>query len=130
MYSRDFIAVDALDECQTSDRCRTRFLSELFDLQTKHGVNIFATSRFIPEIIDHFKTDVSLEIRARTDDVARYLECHIQQLPSIVQKDRQLQEEITKGILEAVDGMFLLAPIYLDSLNDSLSLNEREYYSL
>jgi hypothetical protein len=109
MYSRVFIIVDALDECQASDRCRTKFLSELFDLQTKHGANIFATSRFIPEIIDHFKPDVSLEIRARADDVARYLKCHIQQLPSIVQKDRQLQEEITEGILEAVDGMCALS---------------------
>jgi len=33
MYSRVLIIVDALDECQTSDGCRTVFLSELFNLQ-------------------------------------------------------------------------------------------------
>ncbi|KAH6970509.1 ankyrin repeat-containing domain protein [Ilyonectria sp. MPI-CAGE-AT-0026] len=124
MYSRVFIIVDALDECRASDRCRTRFLSELFNLQTRHGTNIFATSRFIPEIMDRFETSLSMEIRASPDDVARYLEGHIWQLPSFVQQDRQLQEEITTGISEAVDGMFLLAQLYLGLLGDKLTLND------
>ncbi|KAH8743816.1 hypothetical protein F5883DRAFT_440557, partial [Diaporthe sp. PMI_573] len=124
IYSRVFIIVDALDECQASDGCRRRLLSELVNLQTSQGTNIFATSRFIPEIVDHFKTSISLEIRATTDDVARYLEGHIAQLPSFVQQDRQLQEEVKTGISEAVDGMFLLAQIYLGLLDDKLTLNE------
>jgi hypothetical protein len=108
MHSRVFIIVDALDECQASNKCRARFLSELFDLQKRHGANILATSRFIPEIIDRFGAGVSLEIRASTDDVARYLENHVQDLPSIVQEDPQLQEEITTGISKTVDGMCVL----------------------
>ncbi|EXK77320.1 hypothetical protein FOQG_17970 [Fusarium oxysporum f. sp. raphani 54005] len=124
MHSRVFIIVDALDECLASDGCRTRFLSELFNLQTRHGTNIFATSRFIPEIMDRFETSLSIEIRASPNDVARYLEGHIEQLPSFVQHDRQLQEEITTGILEAVDGMFLLAQLYLGLLGDKLTLND------
>jgi hypothetical protein len=106
MYSRVFIIVDALDECQVSDGCRARFLSELFSLQT-HGANIFVTSRYIPEILDQFKTSLLLEIRATTDDVVRYLEGHIGQLPRFAQKDQQLQEEIKTGISEAVDGMYV-----------------------
>ncbi|KAJ4182613.1 hypothetical protein NW759_017119 [Fusarium solani] len=121
MYSRVFIIVDALDECPASDGCRTRFLSELFNLQTRHGTNIFATSRFIPEIMDRFKTSLSIEIRASPDDVARYLEGHIGQLPSFVRQDRQLQEEITTGISEAADGMFLFAQLYLGLLADKLT---------
>ncbi|KAF5227359.1 hypothetical protein FAUST_11836 [Fusarium austroamericanum] len=124
MHSRVFIIIDALDECLASDGCRTRFLSELFNLQTRHGTNIFATSRFIPEIMDSFETSLSIEIRASPDDVARYLEGHIEQLPSFVQHDRQLQEEITTGISEAVDGMFLLAQLYLGLLGDKLTLND------
>jgi Cdc6-like AAA superfamily ATPase len=31
-YSRVFILVDALDECQTTDACQKRFLSEIFTL--------------------------------------------------------------------------------------------------
>ncbi|CAF3539468.1 unnamed protein product, partial [Fusarium graminearum] len=140
MHSRVFIIIDALDECLASDGCRTRFLSELFNLQTRHGTNIFATSRFIPEIMDRFQTSLSIEIRASPDDVARYLEGHIEQLPSFIQHDRQLQEEITTGISEAVDGMyvliigkveqpltirrFLLAQLYLGLLADKLTLND------
>ncbi|KAH7231317.1 nucleoside phosphorylase domain-containing protein [Fusarium redolens] len=124
MHSRVFIIVDALDECQASNSCRARFLSELFDLQKRHGANILATSRFIPEIIDRFGASVSLEIRASTEDVARYLENHVQDLPSIVQEDPQLQAEITTGISEAVDGMFLLAQLYLGLLADKLTPND------
>ncbi|RTE69030.1 hypothetical protein BHE90_016591 [Fusarium euwallaceae] len=126
MYSRVFIIVDALDECQASDGCRTRFLEELFKLQTRHGINIFATSRPIPEIIDCFKASLltKIEIRASPDDVARYLEGHIGQLPSFVQQDRQLQEEITACISDAVDGMFLLAQLYLGLLSDKLTPND------
>lgn len=102
-----FIVVDALDECQTSESCRERFLSELFNLQKMHGINIFATSRSIMEIVDRFKTSISLEIRASTADVAQYLEGHISELPSFVQQDRRLREEIMAGISEAVDGMYV-----------------------
>jgi hypothetical protein len=45
IYSRVFIIVDALDECQASDGCRARFLTEIFSLQTKTGANLFTTSR-------------------------------------------------------------------------------------
>ena len=107
-YSRVFLIVDALDECKALDGCRARFLSELFDLQTYCGANILVTSRYIPDITDRFKSNVILEIRARTDDVARYLEGHIGQLPSFVQDNRQFQEEIKEAILEAVDGMYVL----------------------
>ena len=33
--SRVFIVIDALDECQASDGCQARFLSEIFNLQVK-----------------------------------------------------------------------------------------------
>jgi Cdc6-like AAA superfamily ATPase len=108
MYLRVFIMVDALDECQTSDVCRTRLLSELFNLQTKQGTNILATSRFIPEIVDRFKGTLSLEIRASRKDVERYLEGRMEQLLPFVQQSSQLQEEIKTGISEAVDGMYVL----------------------
>ncbi|SCO06135.1 related to nucleoside phosphorylase [Fusarium fujikuroi] len=124
IHSRVFIIVDALDECLAINGCRRRFLSELFNLQTRHGINIFATSRFIPEIVDRFETKLSIEIRASPDDVARYLEGHMGQLPSFVRHDRQLQEEITTTISEAVDGMFLLAQLYLGFLGDKLTVND------
>ncbi|KAI5459592.1 hypothetical protein BGZ63DRAFT_360315 [Mariannaea sp. PMI_226] len=122
-YSRVFIIVDALDECQTDYGCRTRFLSEVFKLQEMYGISIFATSRFVPDITDCFQQSLSKEIRASAGDVARYLQDHIGQLPFFVQQNQKLKEEILTGISQAVDGMFLLAYLYLDSLRDKLTPN-------
>ena len=105
LYSRVFIIVDALDECRASDGCRTRFLLELFSLQTKCGVNIFATSRFIPEITEKFGGSLSLEILASEHDVRRYVDGHISHLPSFVGRSSDLQEEIKTRIIHSVKGM-------------------------
>ncbi|UKZ79450.1 hypothetical protein TrVFT333_007205 [Trichoderma virens FT-333] len=122
IYSKIFIIVDALDECQNLVGCRQAFIRELFMLQGKCEVNLFITSRFIPEIVDRFKTaSVSLEIRASTKDIRRYLKGHIGQLPMFVQQNQKLQQEVVTGISEAVDGMFLLAQIYLSSLSDKVT---------
>ena len=107
MYSRVFIVVDALDECQVFDGCRSRFLSEIFNLQVKCGVNVFATSRFIPGITERFNGSTSLEIRASGEDVRKYLEGHMSQLPSFVSCNVDLQEEIVNKIVQAVDGMYV-----------------------
>ncbi|KAI9854336.1 MAG: hypothetical protein M1813_001290 [Trichoglossum hirsutum] len=116
IYSRVFIVIDALDECQVTDGCRSRFLSEIFNLQVKCGASVFATSRFIPEITEKFNGSTSLEIRASNEDVRKYLKGHMSQLPSFVSRNVDLQEEIMTEIVQAVDGMFLLAQLYLDSL--------------
>lgn len=108
MYSRVFIIVDALDECQATGHCRTRFLTEIFDLQAKCGVNIFATSRFIPEVIEKFGDSISLEIRASEQDVQKYIDGHISHLPSFVRCRPDLQEEIKTAIINAVDGMYVV----------------------
>jgi Cdc6-like AAA superfamily ATPase len=103
LYSRVFIVVDALDE--VSDSCRDRILPELFTLQQNCAVNIFATSRHIPEVVKHFHNSIPIEIRASKADVMLYLECHMEQLPAFVQGDQQLQDDIKARIAEAVDGM-------------------------
>ncbi|RYP44175.1 hypothetical protein DL768_009323 [Monosporascus sp. mg162] len=118
LYSRVFIIIDALDECQISGGCRSTFLSEIFTLQAKCKTNLFVTSRFIPEIMKTFDGRMSLEIRATREDIFRYLEEHMRQLSAFDEWSWQLQEEIKTGISEAVDGMFLLAQIYLNSLDD------------
>ena len=107
MYSRVFIIIDALDECQSSDGCRARFLSELFDIQKRHAANILATSRFIPDIEKEFEGSVSLEIRARDDDVRMYLAGHMDRLPSFVRSSLDLQNNIKTTIAKTVNGMYV-----------------------
>jgi Cdc6-like AAA superfamily ATPase len=105
-YSKIFIIVDALDECEVSGQCRKRFLSKIFELQTKVNANFFATSRPIMDIEKLFNGCPSCEILASEEDVRRYLDDHMSQLPSFVLSKSELQEEIKTEILRAVEGMY------------------------
>jgi Cdc6-like AAA superfamily ATPase len=106
-YSRTFILIDALDECQLSGGVRNKLLSELFRLQAHTGASLFATSRFIPGIEKEFKGSMLLEIRANSEDVQRYLDGHMSGLPSFVSRSSDLKEEIKSEIIKAVDGMYV-----------------------
>jgi len=107
-YSKTFIIIDALDECQASDGDRKRLLSEIFNLQAKTGASLLTTSRFIPEIEKEFKGSISLEIRASDEDVQRYLEGQMFRLASCVMRNTNLQGIIKSSIIKAVDGMYVL----------------------
>lgn len=109
MYSKVFIIIDALDECHTSSDCRTRFLTESLDFQATCDVNIFATSRFIPQIMQRFNDCMKLEIRAHDQDVQRYLRGRILQCESklLISHSEEMQADITK----AVDGMSVTSPV-------------------
>ena len=104
-YSSTFVVIDALDECGNSDGGCRQFLAEIFKLQAKTGASLFATSRFIPDIVEEFKGNPSLEIRADDGDVRRYLDGHMSQLRPFVSRKLDLQEEIKTEIVKAVDGM-------------------------
>lgn len=106
LYSRVFIVVDALDECQAGDS-RRRFLTELFHLEAKSRANIFVTSRFIPEIVKSFCKSVSLEIRASKEDIERYLEGQMRLLSSFDDWSLPLQCEVKTRISDVVDGMYV-----------------------
>jgi Cdc6-like AAA superfamily ATPase len=107
-FSKTYIIIDALDECDTSDGNQQKFLSELLDLQGRAQVSLFATSRPIPEIEEKFKEKSceSLEIRASQNDVEKYISSHMQNLPSFVMNKPDLQREIQSAIVNAVNGMY------------------------
>ena len=107
-YSRAFIIIDALDECQVSHEGRGKFLREIFNLQAKTGVNVFATSRFIQDIENQFNGSIKLEIRASDADVQKYLDGKLQNSQSWVLKNPYLQAEIKSRIAKAADGMCVL----------------------
>jgi Cdc6-like AAA superfamily ATPase len=105
LHSQVFIIVDALDECQISNSCRPKFLSSIFDLQAKTSAKLFATSRPLLDIEKELKGCLSLEILASDEDVRRYLNGNMSQLPKFVLRKPELQEEITTKIVKAVEGM-------------------------
>ncbi|RMZ68355.1 ankyrin [Pyrenophora seminiperda CCB06] len=117
-YSTVYIVVDALDECLDSNGTRRQFLAKLRDLQAGHDIRLMATSRFIPEIVDWFNEGLKLEVQASKEDVERFVAGQIWRLPKCIQRDPALQEFVQEKIVEAVDGMFLLARLYTDSLQD------------
>ena len=106
-YARVYILVDALDECQSRGGCRSELLRRLFAAQSHSSINIFATSRPIPEISAAFQDAVSVEIRATPSDVTAYTESRLAFLPSFVARNLQLQEEIKTAIVTSVGGMYV-----------------------
>ena len=57
--------------------------------------------------MNEFKEAISLEIRASNEDVRKYLNSHMLQLPSCVLKSRDLQEKVKTEIVQTVDGMYV-----------------------
>jgi hypothetical protein len=104
---RAFIIIDALDECSGTDRVLSRFMEELFKLQAKTGCSVFATSRPILDIPKEFKRRGSsiVEIRARDEDVRRYLDGHINQISTYVREAPGIERKIKSTIIKAADGM-------------------------
>ncbi|RYP65432.1 hypothetical protein DL770_009008 [Monosporascus sp. CRB-9-2] len=100
-YSSVYVVVDALDECAYKDGTRSQLLAELHGLQQ-----------------NEFRSMPTLEVRASGTDVKRFVLGQIYRLPKCVQRDEELQGFAQDKIVEAVDGMFLLARLHVDSLLD------------
>ncbi|KAL8901819.1 MAG: hypothetical protein Q9207_005011 [Kuettlingeria erythrocarpa] len=96
-YAKVYVVIDALDECLDQDGSRSQLLSMLRELQSTGRLFLMVTSRFIPEVVQQFSLSPMLEIRASAFDVKSSLEHRIS---------------------TAVDGMFLLARLHVDSLLD------------
>jgi Cdc6-like AAA superfamily ATPase len=106
-YSRVFIVVDALDECNENDGTCQMLLSRLRILQTTSPVNILITSRFLPKIVQEFCDSMQLEIRASDEDMKRYLDAQMFRLSSCVRAKPGLQEIIRHDIINAANGMYV-----------------------
>ncbi|KAF3219283.1 hypothetical protein TWF106_007124 [Orbilia oligospora] len=128
LYTRVFIAIDALDEC--GGMSWARLLEGMFNLQTKHNINLITTSRFIPEIIKKFETFPSLEIRASNDDIENYLGGCFDgsqmelEFSSVIRSNQNLREEIKRVITEFADGMFLLAQLYIRTFEGEMTVKD------
>lgn len=107
-FSRVFILVDALDECQIAESSLVKFVSEILALQSRHNVSLFATSRYSPRLASAFGSSLKQDIRANAEDVHTYPQGHLHELPSFVSQNHNLQKAIIDRITETVDGMYVL----------------------
>ncbi|KAH7070225.1 hypothetical protein FB567DRAFT_633870 [Paraphoma chrysanthemicola] len=115
-FSRVFILVDALDECDDLHGTRKDLITQLYKLQTECAVNVLATSRSEIQFTKTFKKSLILEIRAQDEDVEQYLEAQLSTVSDFARVDQSLRDEIKVKITESIDGMFQLAPLHLNSL--------------
>ncbi|KAK6543470.1 hypothetical protein TWF694_000216 [Orbilia ellipsospora] len=121
LYSKVFIVVDALDECQLD--ARQELLTRLFEFQLKSRANVFATSRHIHDIEARF-TGPALEITGSKYDLQKYLEANLPSLQGMLEKESQLWEEIKRKIIGEANGVFLLVRLRLDSFKGFVTKNE------
>jgi hypothetical protein len=105
LYSRVFIAVDAIDELNIN--CRAKFLSGILTLQRKCRVNLFVTSRLIPEIIEELRGSLRVEIRATEEDVRKYLDDHMSPRRAFLMRNWGLQHEIKAKIIKSAEGKYV-----------------------
>ncbi len=105
-YSRIFIAVDALDECD--DSSRDKMLAEIFALRSRIQIsmNIIATSRMNDTIQRRFDGFPSLEIYARHDDIQNYVAMQTELLETDL-LDNDIREKIQNGVTTAAEGMYV-----------------------
>ncbi|EGS19501.1 uncharacterized protein CTHT_0049690 [Thermochaetoides thermophila DSM 1495] len=116
-----FVIVDALDECQMSNNVRSKFIKTLLQLQSRGtNVNLLATSRPEPDIMEAFSGYSYLEIIAQKDDIERYIRNRMSDW-HVVSNYPDLRDEVVSCIISVADGMFLLARLFLESLKSKVS---------
>jgi hypothetical protein len=105
-FSKIFLVIDALDECNDDDGTRTSLIGEIRRLPP--SLHLLCTSRQIRDIEQLFIGTPRQEIRASDTDVGSYVMSSIEQNPRLkkqVLADATLLEEITRNIVAKVDGM-------------------------
>ncbi|KID86739.1 Nucleoside phosphorylase domain protein [Metarhizium guizhouense ARSEF 977] len=113
--SRVFLIVDALDECQMTEGCQVDFISGLFTFKHVVKANIFATSRHIHRIQKKFRGCISLEIKAKVEDIRMYLRGQRRRFTQGLVND-ELQARIESKVIKASKNMFLLAAFHMNRL--------------
>lgn len=66
------------------------------------------TSRDLPRVTEKVQNGVRLEVRASDDDVGKYVDGHMDDLPNFLSKSPKIQQSIKKAVVTAVDGMYVL----------------------
>ncbi|EGN99623.1 hypothetical protein SERLA73DRAFT_106266 [Serpula lacrymans var. lacrymans S7.3] len=116
-FSQVFVVADALDEVSEDNR-RAELLHSLQSL----GGSLLVTSRDIPTIGAALYNNERMDIRAREDDMCKYIDgrirsgSHLTQLNRLLDKHPHVKQKIIKYLPKKAQGMFLLCRLHLDSL--------------
>ncbi len=104
-FSTVYLVLDALDECL--EEVRSPLILQLKAFSP--SVRLLVTTRFIDGILSEFRNDTTLEIRANSEDLKRYIGSRIEgnsRLARQLQGKAALAQEICDGIIAKADGMY------------------------
>jgi nucleoside phosphorylase len=104
-FSRSFIVVDGLDEWSEQENDQWDLTDELLRLHERTGIDLFATSRCIPHILDKFSRYPSLHISCHEDDVRLYVEQNLWRISKHLDICESLEDQIKAGICKTCHGM-------------------------
>ncbi|QGI78717.1 hypothetical protein CEK25_005446 [Fusarium fujikuroi] len=121
LFSKVFLVVDALDEWATEHGDLYSLPAELLLLQRKLDMNLLATSRPIPLISNQFEDHPSVSISAQQQDIYAYVDNFRWPESSCVGQIAELRGLVKQALSQIVGGIFLLARLYLHSLENETS---------
>ncbi|KAL8893733.1 MAG: hypothetical protein Q9192_004980, partial [Flavoplaca navasiana] len=116
-----YLVIDALDECL--EEIRSPLILHLKTFSP--SIRLLVTTRFIDGILSEFRNDTTLEIRANSEDLKRYIGSRIEgnsRLARLLQGKTALAHEIYDAIIAKADGMFLAAKLHVDCLASKTSV--------
>ncbi|RAL65362.1 hypothetical protein DID88_000930 [Monilinia fructigena] len=123
-FTRLYLVVDALDECDETKKIRTDLIHELRALPS--NTHVLLTSRRLGDIEEKLSGYPHLEIRASDNDVQKYLEARIDREENILKfckKDPTLRKTIVGKIAEKAHGMFLLVHLHIEAIASELKIS-------
>ena len=119
-YSKAFIIIDALDECEETNGTRRDFIAQL--LRLPPHVSLMITSRDVLSIQHKLSHFCRLEVRARDADVRTYLERRIEREERLIRHVEAvpaLRRTIVETIMKKVEGMSVVFCRPMEFLNRS-----------
>ncbi|KAH7209900.1 hypothetical protein DER44DRAFT_864517 [Fusarium oxysporum] len=122
LFSKVFMVIDALDKWRAAEHADLYSLpGELLFLHKKLAINLLATSRHLPLIANRFSNYPCLPITAQQQDIDAYVDSFRWPESSCIGRTPGLRDKVKEIMSQLVRGMFLLARLYLHSLEHETS---------
>ncbi|RYP09549.1 hypothetical protein DL764_001234 [Monosporascus ibericus] len=105
-FAKELLGYVQSDEVDR-ERSAKEVISHVDDLDRRFYAEDTVGIAPIPEVMGNFRDSLTIEVRASEDDIRKYLNGRMSQLPRFVDERPDLQDEISSSIVKAVDGMAL-----------------------
>ncbi|THW78211.1 hypothetical protein D6D17_10225, partial [Aureobasidium pullulans] len=117
-----FVVIDAWDECESVKRAECANM--LRGCLSRCIVHLLATTRDDHEVQALLNGDLNLRIRASAEDLSLYAKTRAVELAPNIKNNEGLVKNVIEGVIDACDGVFLLARLHMNSMQDHLTANE------